>query len=155
MGFVLPENFDYPFLRQNIQQLWAHWHMSLTGWLTDYVYWPLVRSMRQVKALRAHPLMVSNIAILTTFLVCGLWHGEGANFAFWGIYHGLGIATVNLYQRWKRQVRNERALTYFRSPFSYYAGLFATFNFFSVGQALFVLDIGQVGTIVGRFFPFT
>jgi alginate O-acetyltransferase complex protein AlgI len=150
MGFVLPENFDYPFLKRNIQQLWAHWHMSLTGWLTEYVYWPLVRRMRQINALRSYPLMVSNIAIVITFLICGLWHGEGANFAYWGMYQGFGIATVNLYQSWKRKVRDERALRYFRSPLSHYAGLFATFNFFAFGQALFVVDIYQVRTIVGR-----
>ena len=150
MGFVLPENFDYPFLKRNIQQLWAHWHMSLTGWLTEYVYWPLVRRMRQVNELRAYPLLVSNIAIIVTFAICGVWHGEGANFLIWGIYQGIGIAIVNVYQSWKRKIRNERALRYFRSPVSHYAGVFATFNFFAVGQALFVLDLQQAGSIIGR-----
>jgi alginate O-acetyltransferase complex protein AlgI len=150
MGFVLPENFDLPFLKRNIQQLWMHWHMSLTGWLTEYIYWPIVRRLRQGDALRAHPVLISNIAIVITFLVCGLWHGEGANFVLWGLFHGVGIATVNVYQSWKRKIRHERALRYFRSPVSYCVGVAATFSFFAVGLTMFVLDMQQIGVLARR-----
>src|SRR5688572_7546453 len=97
LGFNLPENFNLPFLKKNIQQLWANWHMSLTGWLTDYVYWPLVRRMRNSDFLRQHPLVISNTAIIITFFLCGAWHGESVNFVLWGLYHGIGIAIVNVY----------------------------------------------------------
>lgn len=152
MGFVLPENFDSPFLKRNIQQLWANWHISLTGWLTEYVYWPIVRRLRRHDTFRTHPLLLSNIAIVVTFVICGIWHGEGPNFIIWGLFHGLGIATVNVYQNWKRRVRDEGALRYFRSPLSHYAGVIATFNFFALGLSLFALDTRQIGSLAQRFF---
>ena len=151
LGFNLPENFNLPFLKKNIQQLWANWHMSLTGWLTDYVYWPLVRKMRSMDFLRQHPLIISNTAIIITFFLCGAWHGESVNFILWGLYHGIGIAIVNLYQKWKRQVRNSFALKYFASGLSYAVGVFLTFNFFAMGL-LFLVDARQIAAVVHRFF---
>lgn len=52
VGINLPENFNYPFFKRNIQQFWANWHMSLTSWLTDYIYWPLVKKTRRINFLK-------------------------------------------------------------------------------------------------------
>jgi alginate O-acetyltransferase complex protein AlgI len=153
LGYNLPENFNFPFLKKNIQQLWANWHMSLTSWLTDYVYWPLVRLMRKSDSLRKYPLLISNAAIITTFFLCGIWHGETINFILWGLYHGVGIAAVNVYQKWKRQVRTPLALKYFSSPLSYGLGVVVTFNFFSLGL-LFMLNAEQARTVFSRFVTF-
>jgi alginate O-acetyltransferase complex protein AlgI len=150
MGFVLPENFNSPFLKKNIQQLWANWHMSLTSWLTDYIYWPLVRAMRKSNFSRRHPILVSNIAIAVTFFVCGVWHGESFNFVLWGLYHGLGISAVNTYQNWKRKVRSPLARRYFTSAWSYRIGTVMTFAFFALGQSLFVLHSNQLRTVFQR-----
>ncbi len=149
LGFNLPENFNLPFLKKNIQQLWANWHISLTSWLTDYVYWPLVRKMRGHEWLRKHPLLASNIAIIVTFFLCGAWHGESVNFVLWGLYHGLGIAVVNVYQKWKRQARQPLMVKYFPSSVSYCVGVLLTFNFFALGL-LFLLDAKQVATVLHR-----
>jgi alginate O-acetyltransferase complex protein AlgI len=150
MGFVLPENFDYPFLRKNIQQLWANWHISLTSWLTDYIYWPLVRKLRNGEYFRRRPVLLSNIAILVTFVVCGIWHGDTPTFVLWGLYHGVGIATVNTYQNWKRKVRHPAARAYFVSPYSRVIGTVMTFNFFAMGLLPFVLDLQQIRILLGR-----
>lgn len=151
LGFHLPENFSLPFLKKNIQQLWANWHMSLTGWLTDYVYWPLVRKMRANETLRKNPLVISNIAIIFTFLLCGAWHGERINFVLWGLYHGVGIAVVNVYQKWKRQVRNPWVIRYFGSSLSYSWGVLLTFNFFALGL-LFFFDADAIAIVLRRLF---
>src|ERR1019366_7306676 len=45
-GIKVPENFDWPYIRTNITEFWAHWHMSLTKWLTDYIFIPLGGSRR-------------------------------------------------------------------------------------------------------------
>jgi alginate O-acetyltransferase complex protein AlgI len=151
LGFSLPENFNLPFLKKNLQQLWANWHMSLTGWLTDYVYWPLVRKMRSNEVLRKNPLVISNLAIIVTFFLCGAWHGPTFNFILWGLYHGIGIAAVNVYQKWKRQVRQPAALKYFASPLSYGLGVVLSFNFFAMGL-LFILDAQQLASVLGQLF---
>lgn len=150
MGFVLPENFNLPFLKRNIQQLWANWHISLTSWLTDYVYWPLVRRLRNAEFFRRHPILLSNVAIIVTFAACGIWHGDTLSFLLWGLYHGLGIAVVNTYQNWKRKVRHPMAREYFQSTYSRWTGVVMTFNFFAVGQLLFVLDFQQIRNVFGH-----
>lgn len=151
LGFSLPENFNLPFLKKNLQQLWANWHMSLTGWLTDYVYWPLVRKMRNNEMLRQRPLLASNLAIIATFFLCGAWHGPTFNFVLWGLYHGIGIAAVNVYQKWKRQVRQPAVLKYFASPLSHVVGVVLSFNFFALGL-LFILDAQQLASVLARLF---
>ncbi|MEN6310998.1 MAG: MBOAT family O-acyltransferase, partial [Acidobacteriota bacterium] len=122
MGLDLPENFNRPFLKKNIRELWMNWHMSLTGWLVEYVYWPLVRKLRGADFFRERPVLLSNIGMIVTFILCGMWHGETANFMIWGAYHGFGIAAVNIYQREKRKVRNPLLVNYFRSRTSQWVG---------------------------------
>jgi len=148
MGLTLPENFNQPFLQKNIRDLWSNWHMSLTGWLIDYVYWPVVRKLRNLEFFRPRPLLLSVVGMNVTFLGCGIWHGEAANFILWGAYHGLGISLVNLYQRQKKRIRNARLQRYFQSSASRALGAFWTFNFFAAGLALFVLDLDQLRTLL-------
>ncbi len=76
-------NFKYPFFAHNIQDFWHRWHMSLTSWMTDYVYLPLSFSMRGLKKWG----MI--LAVMINFLVVGVWHGAGWNYAIYGLYHGL------------------------------------------------------------------
>lgn len=146
MGFVLPENFKQPFARENIQKLWANYHISLTTWLTEYIYWPMVRRLRENSFCSKHPIFLSNFAIITTFALCGVWHGNTWVFLFWGIYHGAGLAILNIYQKWKRGVRNDSLRKYFRSRISQAAGVAATFNFYAAGTMLF-MDPEQLGRI--------
>jgi len=150
LGFELPENFNNPFLKRNIRELWTSWHMSLTSWLVDYIYWPLVRGLRSAAFFRRHPVLLSNIGMIVTFIVCGMWHGEAFHFILWGAYHGLGIAGLTVYQREKRKIRNEVLVRYFGSRTSLFAGVFLTFNYFAIGLALFVLDMAQLHSIAQR-----
>ncbi len=82
LGMELPENFKHPFMQRNIRDLWSGWHMSLTNWLIDYVYWPLVRKLRHVEFFRPRPLLLSIVGMNATFLACGAWHGESLHFCF-------------------------------------------------------------------------
>lgn len=81
IGFDLVNNFDRPYLATSITNFWKRWHISLTRWLTDYIYIPLGGS-RCSKTKH-----YSNILI--TFLVSGLWHGASWTFVIWGALHGL------------------------------------------------------------------
>jgi len=144
MGIELPENFNYPFLKKNIQQLWANWHISLTTWLTDYIYWPLARRMRKIAFFRKRPITLSNISIIVTFVVCGMWHGDTLNFVIWGSYHGVGLAVLNIYQKQKRKIRNSFVRSYFQSKYSEFVGIIATFHFFTFGILFFAMDISKI-----------
>lgn len=151
MGIDLPENFRNPFLKKNIRELWTNWHMSLTAWLVDYIYWPVVRKLRNREVFRSHPILLSNIGMMITFIICGMWHGEGLNFIVWGAYHGLGISIATIYQREKRKVRNPRLQRYFRSRISAAVGIIATFNFFALGLTFFVLDWENLRAFIIHF----
>lgn len=79
-GIRLKDNFDHPYFATSIQDFWRRWHMSLSSWLRDYVYIPLGGNR--------HGTFRKYLNLLLTFLVSGLWHGEGMRFIFWGLLHG-------------------------------------------------------------------
>ena len=99
-GVVLPENFDRPYLSKNIEEYWTRWHMTMGSWFRDYLFYPLNVSKRFLtwtKALRAKfgngflsrlPLYT---ATLITWLLTGVWHGAGWNYALWGLTNGVVI----------------------------------------------------------------
>lgn len=148
MGIELPENFNNPFLKKNLQQLWANWHISLTSWLTDYIYWPLSKKLRNILYLKKHPVLLSNISIVITFIVCGMWHGESLNFITWGLYHGLGLAFLKIYQTQKRKIQNQFIRNYFTSKYSQIIGTLVTFNYFVFGMVFFAFDMNDIIKII-------
>jgi alginate O-acetyltransferase complex protein AlgI len=84
-GIVGPENFDRPFLAVNIQEMWRRWHMSLTSWVTDYLFTPLNM------LLRAYGQAGLMGAIALNMVVIGLWHGLTVNFLVFGLLHAAFI----------------------------------------------------------------
>ncbi|WP_267927644.1 MBOAT family O-acyltransferase [Desulfolithobacter dissulfuricans] len=153
VGIDLPENFNYPFFKRNLQQFWANWHMSLTTWLTDYIYWPLARKFRNIQKLRKKPVTISNICIVITFLVCGLWHGDGLNFILWGLYHGIGLAILNGYTHFikKHTSRNIKKFVH-NSPVAYGISNIITFQYVALGFLLFACDMEKLSRISSLFF---
>ena len=83
LGFSITRNFHYPFFARNIAEYWRNWHISLTSWLTDYVFMPLNVKFRNWSS------WGSVLAIVITFVLIGLWHGANWTFAIFGLYHGL------------------------------------------------------------------
>ncbi|MCX5849041.1 MAG: MBOAT family protein [Deltaproteobacteria bacterium] len=83
LGFKLTKNFNYPFFAQNIADYWRRWHISLTSWLTDYVFMPLNIRWRDLGN------WGTVMAVLITFELIGLWHGANWTFVVFGLYHGL------------------------------------------------------------------
>jgi len=83
LGFKVAENFKRPFFTINIAQYWSRWHMSLTSWLTDYVFMPLNIKVRNWGTNGT----IAAIMLNMTFI--GMWHGADWTFFLFGIYHGL------------------------------------------------------------------
>lgn len=98
IGFDLLPNFDRPYLAQNLAEFWRRWHMSLSKWLADNVHKPLAL------ALRSTPKGGLVAAILSTFTLCGLWHGASSTYLAWGILHGVGLTTLALTGRVRRRI---------------------------------------------------
>ena len=83
MGFKLTLNFNLPFMATNPAAFWQKWHITLSSWLRDYVYAPIVRS-RLLKGQRS-------IALILTMSIAGFWHGAGWQFILWGTLWGLAM----------------------------------------------------------------
>ncbi len=92
-GYRFPINFNFPYLSTSITEFWKRWHMSLSGWLRDYLYIPLGGN-------RKGPSRTYVNLFLVMFLG-GLWHGAAWKFALWGSLHGLFLALERLVSRSK------------------------------------------------------
>lgn len=92
-GFELPTNFNLPFTSQSLTEFWERWHISLSTWMRDYVYIPLGGNR--------HGAMRTNLNMLITMLVGGLWHGASWNFVIWGGMHGLALWAERVFSRSK------------------------------------------------------
>jgi len=90
LGFRLPENFDRPYQSRDVGEFWRRWHMTLSNWLRDYVFYPLGGSRG------SHARTYFNLW-LTMFLV-GIWHGASWNFVIYGNLHAMAL----LYSRFNR-----------------------------------------------------
>lgn len=80
LGIRTRENFNYPYFSRSIKEFWSRWHISLSGWLRDYIYIPLGGNRKG--KVRKH------LNTLAVFLVSGIWHGSSLSFVFWGALHG-------------------------------------------------------------------
>lgn len=88
-GFRLPENFNYPYLAQSVQEFWQRWHITLSQWFREYLYIPLGGNRRG--SVRTY------CNLCAVFLLCGLWHGASWNFIVWGMLHGFFLVL----ERWR------------------------------------------------------
>ena len=84
LGFVFPKNFDSPYIAQSVTEFWRRWHISLSTWLRDYLYFPLGGNRK------GHARTYINLALV--MLLGGLWHGAAWNFLIWGGIHGAMLA---------------------------------------------------------------
>lgn len=88
-GITLPTNFSAPYLSTNVTEFWRRWHMTLGAYLRDYIYIPLGGSR--------HGQSRQLIALMTTMLLGGLWHGAGWQFLFWGFLHGAALCVHRIW----------------------------------------------------------
>ena len=92
-GIVLPINFNSPYKAKNLIEFWRRWHITLSTFLKDYIYIPLGGNR--------YGLKIQIIALMTTMVVGGIWHGAGWNFLFWGAFHGLGLVILHLFKNYE------------------------------------------------------
>jgi len=81
LGISLPENFNRPFGSTSPSMFWTHWHMSLSFWIRDYVFFPLMQMRRE--------MWWRNLCLVISMTLFGLWHKATLLFLIWGLYHGV------------------------------------------------------------------
>lgn len=87
----LPLNFNSPYKASNISEFWKRWHITLTRFLTNYIYFPLGGSRCS--------MLRTCINVLIVFLVSGMWHGAGITFILWGLMHGIAMVLYRLFKK--------------------------------------------------------
>ena len=133
LGFTLPQNFNSPFKAASVQELWQRWHMTLSRFLTKYVYFPLGGSRRGV--------VRTILNILIIFFISGLWHGAGWNYVVWGLLNGI-LVIFDHFHKNKILPRKIRQVL--------------TFLFFSFSVIIFQApDLVTGGVMVGKLTFFT
>jgi alginate O-acetyltransferase complex protein AlgI len=155
IGFELPENFSAPYLKTNLARFWQSWHITLSSWARDYVFFPLARTLR----LRAEWLPANLVALLchlSTMLVIGLWHGFSWTFVAWGVWHGAGLFIVKLWGDFRRpKIAAARRASTTRS-WSALPAWFLTFNYVMLGWVFFsARDLPAAFVSLGRLFGVT
>ncbi len=134
MGFDLPENFNYPYVAKSISDFWKRWHMTLTRFLTRYIYIPLGGNRKG--KIRTY------INIMIVFLVSGIWHGANWTFILWGLLHGI-LQVLN------RQFKN----LWDRVPKA--IAWICTFMTVNILWILFYASsVSEFGLVLGKIFAF-
>ena len=140
MGFILPRNFDCPYFATSMQDFWRRWHISLSTWFRDYLYFPLGGNRKG--KWRGY------LNIIIVFLVSGLWHGAALTFVIWGLIHGALQVLGKILKPYRDKLRallhisdDSRGLHLFRIvlTFAFVTAAWVFFRAGSVSEALLIL----------------
>ncbi|WP_162510555.1 MBOAT family O-acyltransferase [Treponema endosymbiont of Eucomonympha sp.] len=136
LGFRITKNFNYPFFARNIAEFWRNWHISLTSWLTDYVFMPLNIKFRNWGK------WGTICAIIINFVLVGFWHGANWTFGVFGLYHGLLYIPLILSGAFAK--KNKLTVTKWGLPSPKdFAGMLVTFVLVTFGNIIF--RAGSIG----------
>jgi len=152
-GLRLVENFDFPYSATSPVDFWARWHMSLSRWIRDYLFFPLTGKRTDLGSLCR--------AALVAMTLCGIWHGAGWTFVLWGVYHGVLIAGYHTVTGRRRGVPRPLAESPRETPGAAWrrawervgrsGAILLTFGLVSAGWLFFrAQDVGQALALWGR-----
>lgn len=93
LGFNFDWNFNFPYISKNLTEFWKRWHISLSSWLQEYLYYSLGGNRKGKTR--------TYINLVLTMVIGGLWHGAAWTFIVWGFLHGIALMFHKLFMNWK------------------------------------------------------
>jgi D-alanyl-lipoteichoic acid acyltransferase DltB (MBOAT superfamily) len=126
LGIRLDPNFDRPLASTSVIELWRRWHMTLSFWLRDYLYLPLLIRIRTLGKFGVV------IALVITFAICGIWHAATWTYLLFGICQGLAMSGEFLTKSWRTKRLKQLPLRWVAM-----AGNIYTLGFFALTEVLF------------------
>ena len=126
LGFNVMANFNKPFMADNVADFWRRWHISLSTWFNEYVFYPLAYTFRKFK--QAGVIL----AVLITFFISGFWHGPSWTYILWGTSHGLAIAFTFATANLRSKIAKKNTFGIYR-----FLSIFITFHFLAFSMVLF------------------
>jgi len=104
-GFHFEENFNYPYISRTVSEFWQRWHISLSSWFRDYLFYPVSRKAvplgKKVKkrwGKTAGRLTPNLIALAVVWFSTGIWHGASWGYILWGVYYGILLISALIFQ---------------------------------------------------------
>jgi D-alanyl-lipoteichoic acid acyltransferase DltB (MBOAT superfamily) len=146
LGFRVTRNFNYPFFARNVAEFWRKWHMSLTSWVTDYVFMPLNVKFRNL----GNAGII--LAVIINMVIIGLWHGSNWTYGVFGLYNGLLFIPLILSGSLNKN--NKLITNKFRLPtFIDFLKMIGVFLLFTFGTVIFrANNLGQAFEYLGGLF---
>ncbi len=146
LGFKVAPNFKRPFFAINISEYWRRWHMSLTSWLTDYVFMPC--NIR----LREWGINGTIVAIMINMIFVGLWHGANWTFFVFGVYHGLLFVPLMLSGQFFKKSKIQTTSKGWPMP-KYVVQMIGTYLLVMIGQ--FIFRANSMSEVTNMFIQIT
>jgi len=154
-GITLPENFNRPYQSSSVAEFWRKWHITLSNWVRDYIYYPLggARTDSEWKIYRN---------IIITMVIIGIWHGASWNFIIYGMLHGTAVS-IN---RVQRKISKRRPGDPFTNKWSWFWRFLLTFHFVVIARILFgthnltdawdyLIRLSEISFVLPRFYDQT
>jgi D-alanyl-lipoteichoic acid acyltransferase DltB (MBOAT superfamily) len=152
MGVRPPENFNSPYIAQNISDFWLRQHRSLTLWLTDYVFNPFYKWALGSR-LFASSLVAGILAALLTMLISGIWHGTTVGFLIFGLVHGTWLAIYRVWDHVATARLGRKRIRQIRSTLpGRVVGILLTFHAAAFAFLFFRLDTPSLLSLIGGLY---
>jgi D-alanyl-lipoteichoic acid acyltransferase DltB (MBOAT superfamily) len=159
LGFDLTNNFNRPYFAISVKEFWNRWHISFSTWLRDYLFLPLAiffsRKMGEARCLGiAREKWIFLFASVITFIVCGIWHGEGFNFLIWGLLFSIYLTISNWMFGFNKKFRSKFHISK-RSKLYKGCGIIVTFILVTFAWIFFrTNDIQTASKIIEKILSF-
>jgi len=98
LGIKMPENFNKPFLSIDIKDFWNRWHISLSTWFRDFIFTRFMVDSARKKRFK-NRLTGAAVGLILNMTIMGIWHGIEPHYILYGVYHGIILAIVEIYQK--------------------------------------------------------
>ena len=132
-GYNFRPNFNIPYISKNVSEFWKRWHISLSGWLQEYLYIPLGGNRKGTAR--------KYINLLLTMVLGGLWHGANYTFVFWGLLHGAALCVHKLWLTLKKGKKSSGVITSAASVLFTYAFVCVCWVFFRAENFKTAIDV--------------
>ena len=146
LGVNLSENFNRPFSAQTVADFWRRWHMSLSSWIRDYLYYPLALGWGKSSKFKLF------LSVLITFVLVGLWHGANWTYILFGVAQGVYLIVGLITGKKRKQISHYVGIDKFPRVHSIFK-IFTVFILFAISLVLFrSSSVGQAVWIISHLF---
>jgi D-alanyl-lipoteichoic acid acyltransferase DltB (MBOAT superfamily) len=148
MGIPVAENFDSPFAARNVKDFWNRWHITLSQYMRDIVFAPLSKFLVRLAG-SANANHAIALTIIAVFLLVGIWHGVGWNFAIFGAVHAMGVVANHYYTiGLKKWLGRERFKAYMANRRVHVVAVALTFSYCAASLFFFANTLVEMKQIL-------